>query len=71
MPVTPPPPCVARRRLVEAADRRAVVGVAGRGPHVEQLRRRELAVEDVAADQAVGVLHVVRADHLAVQDRVA
>ena len=32
--------------------------------------RRQLAVEDVAADQPVLVLHLVRADHLAVQDRV-
>ena len=31
---------------------------------------RQLAVEDVAADEAIGVLHVVRPDHLAVHDRV-
>ena len=57
-------------RLVQAGDRRAEVGVAGRGPHVEQLVGRQLAVEDVAADEAVLVLHLVRPDHLAVQDRV-
>ncbi len=39
-------------RLVQARDRRAEVGVAGRGPHVEHLVGRELAVEDVAADRA-------------------
>ena len=57
-------------RLVEAGDRRAEVGVAGRGPHVEHLVGRQLAVEDVAADQPVLVLHLVRPDHLPVQDRV-
>jgi len=36
---------------------------------VEQLTRRQLAVEDVAAEQAVLVLHLVRPDHLPVQDR--
>ncbi len=56
--------------LIQAADRRAVVRVARRRPHVEELLRRQLAVEDVAADQAPLVLHVVRADHLAVQDAV-
>ena len=52
MPVTPPPPCVALLAWYEPGDRRAEVGVAGRGAHVEQLVGRELAVEDVAADQA-------------------
>ena len=37
---------------------------------MEQLLGRELAVEDVAADEVVVVLHLVRADHLAVQDRL-
>ena len=55
--------------VVEAGDRRAVVGVAGRGPHVEQLLGRQLAVEDVAADQAVLLLHLVRTHDVAVGDR--
>src|SRR5215207_1793275 len=42
-----------RPGLVQTRDRRAEVGVAGRGPHVEELVRRQLAVEDVAADQTV------------------
>ena len=58
-----------RAGVVEAGDGRAVVGVAGRGPHVEQLLGRQLAVEDVAADQAVLLLHLVRADDVAVGDR--
>ena len=70
MPVTPPPRVRRRRALVQALDRRRVVGVAGRRTHVEQLLGRELAVEDVAADQAVVLLHLVRADHLAVDDRL-
>jgi hypothetical protein len=38
--------------LVEPGDRAAVVGVAGRRAEVEELLQRQLAVEDVAADQA-------------------
>ena len=38
---------------------------------MEQLIHRELAVEDVAADQAELLLHVVGPDHLAVDHRVA
>src|SRR6266571_677114 len=57
------------RAVVQAADRRAVVGVAGGGAHVEQLVDRQLAVEDVAADQPQLLLHVVRPDHLPVDDR--
>src|ERR1700749_2071805 len=56
-------------RVVQAGDRGAVVGVAGGGAQVEQLLEGELAVEDVAADQAVVVLHVEGADDVAVQDR--
>ena len=69
MPVTPPPPCVALLAWYRPGDRRAEVGVAGRGPHVEHLVGRELAVKDVAADEAVLVFHLVRPDHLPVQDR--
>ncbi len=39
IPVTPPPPWVALRRLVQVPDRCAVVGVARGRAHVEQLRR--------------------------------
>src|SRR5664279_5804994 len=52
-----------RAALVETLERRPVVGVAGRRAHMEELVEGQLAVEDVAADQAVLVLHVVRADH--------
>ena len=58
-------------RVVEARDRGAVVGVPGRRAHVEQLLERELAVEDVAADQAVLLLHLVGPDDVAGDDRVA
>src|SRR5437762_3021646 len=54
--------------VIQAGDRRAVVGEAGRGAHVEQLLQRQLTVEDVAADQPVVVLHVVGADDVAVHD---
>ena len=70
MPVTPPPPWVAEPAWYRPRDRGAEVGVAGRRAQVEQLVGRQLAVEDVAADEAVLVLHLVRADDLAVQDRV-
>src|SRR3954471_9572838 len=56
-------------RVVEPCDRRAVVGVTGSRPHVEQLLHRQLAVEDVATDEAVLVLELVRPDDVAVQDR--
>jgi hypothetical protein len=36
---------------------------------VEELLQRQLAVEDVAADQPVLLLHLPGAEHLAVQDR--
>src|SRR6188472_1844285 len=52
--------------VVEAGDRGAVVGVPRRGAHVEQLLGRQLAVEDVAADEPVLLLHLVRADDVAV-----
>ena len=55
--------------VVQAGDGRPVVRVAGRRAHVEQLLQGQLAVEDVAADQAVLVLHLVGADDVAVQDR--
>ena len=58
-----------RSGLVETGDRGAEVGVAGGRAEVEQLVGRQLAVEDVAADQAVLVLHLVRTDHGPVQDR--
>ena len=47
----------------------SVVGVARCGPHVEQLLQRQLTVEDVAADQAVLLLHLVRPDDVAMRDR--
>src|SRR5215469_11444829 len=53
----------------KARHGRAVVGEAGGGAHVEQLLQGQLAVEDVAADQAVVVLQLVGADDVAVQDR--
>ena len=55
--------------VVQAGHRGAVVGEPGRGAHVEQLLQGQLAVEDVAADQAVVVLHLVRAHDVGVQDR--
>ena len=57
-----------RRALVEPPDRRGEVGVARRRAHVEELVGGELAVEDVPADQAVLVLHLVGPDDLAVDD---
>src|SRR5579875_868113 len=58
-----------RTGVVEARDRCPVVGVARRGPHVEQLLERQLAVEYVAADEAVLLLHLVRPDDIAMRDR--
>src|SRR6476469_7313714 len=51
--------------VVEPGDRGAVVGVSGRGTHVEQLLERELTVEDVTSHQAVLDLHLVRSDDVA------
>src|SRR5579859_2354620 len=58
-----------RAGVVQAAHRGPVVGETGRWPQVEQLLEGQLAMEDVAADQAVVVLHVVGADDVPVQDR--
>src|SRR5258708_37444732 len=57
-----------RAAVVQAADGSAVVGVAGSRAHVEELLKGELAVEDVAADQAVLLLHLMGPDDVAVQD---
>src|SRR5215204_4217760 len=57
-----------RGGLVEAPDRGPVICVTGGWPHVEELLGRELAVEDVAPDEPDVLLHVVRPEHLAVQD---
>src|ERR1700728_5355212 len=53
-----------RTRVVEPRHRRAAVGESGTGAHVEELFQGQLAVEDVAADQAVDVLPLVRADEV-------
>src|SRR5260370_22581132 len=45
-----------RPGLVQAADRGAQVGVAGRGPGVAPLAQAQLAVDDVPADQPVLLL---------------
>src|SRR5829696_7773400 len=58
-----------RRGLVEAPDRGPVIRVTGGRPHVEELLGRKLPVEDVAPDEPDVLLHVVRPEHLAVQDR--
>src|SRR5580704_5224932 len=51
-----------RARVVQAGYRGAVIGEPGRRAQVEELLDGQLAVEDVAADQAVVVIHVVGAD---------
>jgi hypothetical protein len=53
--------------LVEAVHRGAEVGVPRGGAGVEHLAQAQLAVEDVAADEAVLPLHLVRGDDLPVQ----
>src|SRR6516162_5908510 len=58
-----------RAGLIEALHRRAQVRVACRRARVEHLPYRQLAMEDVAADQAVLPLHEVRPDDLPVQHR--
>src|SRR6201999_4037191 len=58
-----------RTGVVQAGHGGAVIGEPGGGPHVEQLLQGQFAVEDVAADQAVVVLHLVRADDVGVDDR--
>src|SRR5829696_1307548 len=57
-----------RRGLVEAPNRGPVVCVTGGRPHVEELLGGKLAVEDVAPDEPDVLLHVVRAEHLAMHD---
>ena len=71
IPLTPPPAWVAEDPWYRPGIGRAVVGVTGRRSHVEQLIHGQFAVEDVAADQAELLLHVVRPDHLAVDHGVA
>src|SRR5437879_1442349 len=56
--------------LIQAVDRRPVVRVSRRGAHVKELFGRELAVEDVPADQTPLALHVVWPDHLSMQHPV-
>src|SRR5256885_13073202 len=58
----------ARTAEIEILDRRPVVGIAGHGPPGEELVEREVAVHDVATHQAVLLLHVVGAKHLALLD---
>src|SRR5215469_18952727 len=58
-PGDPASPVRPRAGLVEALHRRAQVRVARRRAGVEHLPYRQLAVEDVAADQAVLPLHEV------------
>src|SRR2546423_1734348 len=58
----------ARAAEIEILDRRPVIRVAGHGPPAEELIEREVAMHDVAADQSVLLLHVMRAEHLAMLD---
>ena len=58
----------ARAAEVEAPHRRAVLGPAEQGAHREELVERGLAVEDVAARQAVRLLEVEGRQDLAVRD---
>ena len=57
-PVTPPPGMRARAAEVEAAHGRAVLRPVEERAHREELVERRLAVEDVAARQAEGLLEV-------------
>src|SRR5574341_1008915 len=61
--VHPPAGVRGARAVVQALDRRAIVGVAGGGPQVEELIDRQLAVKDVPPDETQVPLHVVGADH--------
>src|SRR5215472_2823867 len=56
---------------VEAADGRAVVGVAGEGAPEEELIRRHRSLEDVAAGESEALLDVPRGEHLPGDDRAA
>src|ERR1700716_586792 len=55
--------------LVQAMDRCPEIRVARSRHHVKKRADREPPVEDVAADQAELLLHVVWPDPLAVEDR--
>ena len=59
-----------RTRLVQPFHGGTQIGVPGCRAAVEHLAGRQLTVEDVPADEAVLVLHRVRADHLPAHDRV-
>ncbi len=61
----------ARAAQVESRDGRAVPGPTEDRAHREELIERRLAVEDVAAGQAVGRLEVERRDDLLVDRRAA
>src|SRR4029078_3334463 len=60
-----------RRALVQTGNRCPVVRIPGRGTHVEQLLGRQLAVKDVATDQAVLLLPLERPDDLPRDHRFA
>src|SRR5579859_4465374 len=59
-----------RTAHIEAGHRRAVIGMAQHRPRREQLVQVELAMEDVAADQAEGAFEVERAVDLHAQHRL-
>ena len=59
----------ARAAKVEPGDRSAVARPAEQRAHGEELVERQLAVEDVAAGQAVSLFQIQRRDDLAVEDK--
>ena len=68
-PITPPPGMGPGTAQVHPGDRRPIVAVARDRPEAEHLIRRELALHDVAAEQAEPLLDVRRREHLDVLDR--
>src|ERR1035441_4299466 len=55
---------------IQPLRRRAVARVAGHRAHDEHLIQGHLAVEDVAAGDAVAALHVERREHLLINNEI-
>src|SRR5579883_2928314 len=55
---------------IESLDGRAIAGALWGWSQREKLVRGDLALKDIAVGQAIALLDIERAEHLAVEDRV-